>query len=207
MFKSLMHKFIALMILTTFTLPMFAGDYQVEDQPKVMEVVMQMPQKGILKQKDNGYLYVEVARDFIAETLPLIDLIGKIVPPQHFKSRKGIGAHISVMYENERISNEIWDIPELGQEITFTPMELRTVKLMNNNKMRKLWLIAVAAPELEKLRENYGLQPKLKDHDFHITLGTQMPNNPQICMKKIKEPEDVKDVEGTEEVAASQEAA
>lgn len=182
MLKSFIQKFFFLVILTTsLSSPVFAiVDYQVENQPQVIEKVVLFEQKGILKQKDNGYLYVEVSRDFIAEALPLIDVQGKIVPPHHYTSKKGIGAHISVMYENEQILNEIWEIKELGQEFTFTVMELRTVKLNNNNKMKKLWLLAVAAPELEQLRENYGLSSKLKGHDFHITLGSQVPGKPQV---------------------------
>ena len=182
MLKSFIQKFFVTVILTTSLIsPIFAAvDYQVENQPQVVEKVIQFEQKGVLKQKDNGYLYVEVARDFIAEALPLIDAPGKIVPPRHYTSKKGIGAHISVMYENEQILNEIWEIKELGQEFTFTVMELRTVKLNKSNKMQKLWLIAVDAPELEKLRESYGLPSKLQGHDFHITIGTQVPGKPQI---------------------------
>jgi hypothetical protein len=182
MLKSFIQKFFVTVILTTSLIsPIFAAvDYQVENQPQVVEKVIQFKQKGILKQKDNGYLYVEVARDFIAEALPLIDAPGKIVPPRHYTSKKGIGAHISVMYENEQILNEIWEIKELGQEFTFTVMELRTVKLNKSNKMQKLWLIAVDAPELEKLRESYGLPPKLQGHDFHITIGTQVPGKLQV---------------------------
>lgn len=177
MLKSFIQKFLAIVILTTsLSFTAFAAeDYQIENQPQVIEKVVQIQQKGILKQKDNGYLYVEVSKDFIAEALTLIEAPGIIVPPRHYTSKKGIGAHISVMYENEQILNEIWDIKELGQEYTFTVMELRTVKLNTNNKMKKLWLLAVAAPELEKLRESYGLSSKLKNHDFHITIGSQIP--------------------------------
>ena len=187
MLKSFIQKLFVLVILTTSLVsPAFAAvDYQVESQSQVIETVVQFEQKGILKQKDNGYLYIEVSRDFIAEALPLIDAQGKIVPPRHYTSKKGIGAHISVMYENEQILNEIWEIKELGQEFTFTVMELRTVKLNKNNKMKKLWLLAVAAPELEKLRESYGLSSRLKDHDFHITIGTQVPGKPQVKIDEI----------------------
>lgn len=187
MLKSFIQKLFVLVILTTSLVsPAFAAvDYQVENQPQVIETVVQFEQKGILKQKDNGYLYVEVSRDFIAEALPLIDAQGKIVPPRHYTSKKGIGAHISVMYENEQILNEIWEIKELGQEFTFTVMELRTVKLNKDNKVKKLWLLAVAAPELEKLRESYGLSSRLKDHDFHITIGTQVPGKPQVKVDAI----------------------
>lgn len=187
MLRSFIQKFLTIVILTTsLSLPAFAAeDYQIENQPQVIETVVQIQQKGILKQKDNGYLYLEVSKDFIAEALPLIDAPGKIVPPRHYTSKKGIGAHISVMYENEQILNEIWEIKELGQEYTFNVMELRTVKLNKDNKVKKLWLLAVAAPELEKLRESYGLSSKLKNHDFHITIGTQIPGKPQVKAEVI----------------------
>jgi Swiss Army Knife, 2H phosphoesterase domain len=64
-------------------------------------------------------------------------------------------------------------------------MELRTVKLNKDNKVKKLWLLAVAAPELEKLRESYGLSSRLKGHDFHITIGTQVPGKPQVNADEI----------------------
>ena len=104
MLRSFIQKFLAIVILTTsLSLPAFAAeDYQIENQHQVIETVVQIQQKGILKQKDNGYLYLEVSKDFIAEALPLIDAPGKIVPPRHYTSKKGIGAHISVMYENEQ---------------------------------------------------------------------------------------------------------
>ena len=146
-----------------FIAPVFAEiDYRVELQPQVLEKVVQIEQKGILKQRDNGYLYLEVSDNFIAEAIPLIVAPGKIIPPRHYTSKKGIGAHISVMDENEVISNEIWEIQEVGQEFTFKVMELRTVKLNRENKMKKLWLLVVDAPQLEELRKSYGLSPDSK---------------------------------------------
>lgn len=170
-----------------------AVDYVVEVQPQVIEKVSQIEARGVLKQKPNGYLYVEVSKDFIAQILPLIDAKGKIVPPRHYTSKKGIGAHISVMYENEQIENEIWEIAELGKEYSFSVLELRSIKLTNNNKLRKLWLLAVSAPELEKLRERYGLQSFLKGHDFHITIGTQVPGKAEII--PIDDPMEIEEVE------------
>lgn len=177
MIKNHIKKFFILFALvTSLSSSAFAVvDYHVENQPQVVEQVCTIQQKGILKQKDNGYLYIEVSNDFIADALELIKAPGRIVPPRHYTSKKGIGAHISVMYENELITNEIWEIKELGQEFTFSVLELRTVKIVRDNKVKKLWLLAVEAPGLEKLRESYGLSPKLKGHDFHITVGTQLP--------------------------------
>lgn len=189
MLKAFIQKSFVLLLLSHLIIsPVFSAvDYQVENQPHVIEQVVQYEQKGILKQKDNGYLYVEVSKDFIAATLPIMDVPGKIVPPRHYTSKKGIGAHISVMYENELILNEIWEIKELGKEFTFNVIELRTVKLNKDNKIKKLWLLAVSAPELEKLRESYGLPSKLKNHDFHITIGTQVPGKAQQKQEELKE--------------------
>lgn len=180
MFKNIIKKlFILAVCSASFLSPIYAGDYQVENQPRVIEQAVQIEHKGVLKQKDNGYLYVEVSREFISQILPLIEAPGKIVPPSHYTSKKGIGAHISVIYENELIDNEIWEIKELGQEFSFDVLELRTIKLKQDKKIKKLWLLAVAAPQLEKLRESYGLSSLLKGHDFHITIGTQVPGKPQ----------------------------
>jgi hypothetical protein len=199
MLKSFIQKFFVIAVLASSLIsPLSAAqDYQIENQPQVIEKIVQFKQKGILKQKENGYLYIEVTNDFIATALPLIEAQGKIVPPRHYTSKKGIGAHISVMYENEQIMNEIWEIKELGQEFDFTIMELRTVKLNKNNKVQKLWLVAVAAPELEKLRESYGLSSKLKGHDFHITVGTQVPGKLPIPTS----PMIVEEIEELEEAA------
>lgn len=188
MLKRIIQKFLLLVLLaTTISSSIIAAvDYRVENQPYVIEEVIQIEQKGILKQKDNGYLYLDVSNEYISKSLPLIDALGKIVPPSHYKSKKGIGAHISVMYENERIENEIWDIDELGKEYSFSIMEIRTVKLNKNNQMKKLWLIAVSSPELEQLREKYGLKPLLKGHDFHISIGTQVPAKSDRVMMPVQ---------------------
>ena len=181
------RKFIipAFIAATSISPAFSAVDYQIEDQATVLEKAYAIEHKGTLKQKDNGYLYVEVSKDFIAQILPLIQAPGKLDPPKHYKSKKGIGAHISVMYENERIDREIWNINELGQEFSFSILELRTVKVTRDNKMKKLWLLAVSCPELEALRERYGLTPRLKGHDFHITLCSQVPGQPSVIEIEI----------------------
>lgn len=154
-----------------------AGDYQVEFQPAVIEKAASIECTGVLKQKKSGYVYLEVSNDFIGELLPLVAAPGKMVPPHHYTNNTGIGAHISVMYEDELIHNEIWEIAELGQQFTFTVEDLRTVKCSKEGKTQKFWILVVDAPQLEQLRIGYGLSSKLKGHDFHITIGTQVPGS------------------------------
>lgn len=177
MFKKFIQKFFLVAILiASFRLPIYAAvDYVIEDQPQVIEQMMQFEQKGILKQKANGYLYVEVSNDFITHSLPLIDIQDNITPPFDYTSRNGIGAHISVITETELDDQIKWGIEEIGQEYTFTVMEVRTVKMRTRDKrIKTLWLLAVNAPELQQLREKYGLSSYLKGHDYHITLGSHV---------------------------------
>jgi hypothetical protein len=185
--KLFTKKWILFALLAAFApLTLFANDYTVENQPHVLKKTSAFDHVGMLKQKDNGYLYLEVAPEFISEILPMIQCEGRIVPPRHFTSKKGIGAHISVMYENERIAEEIWRVEELGQSFSFEVKELRTVKITRDGKLKKLWLLALEAPTLECLRENYGLPNKIKGHDFHITIGYQMPDAQNLnCQSEL----------------------
>lgn len=187
MLKNTIQKFILFAALTaTIFSPVFATvDYRIEHQSQVIEKVVEFEQKGILKQKENGFLYVAVSNEFIAAALPLIETDYTIVPSRDYTSKKGIGAHISVIYEKELQANRIGAIKELGQEFTFTVMELRTVEFKQESKVKKLWLIAVYAPELEYLRESYGLSTKLKGHDFHITIGTEVLGTQKVIIDEL----------------------
>jgi hypothetical protein len=172
-FKGKMLKKISLVWIAAvlFISAVFAEPYQVELQPQVLEKVASIEQRGILRQKGNGYVYVEVSNGFISETLPLIT--APLIPSFDYTRENGIGAHISVMNESELISNDIWEIHEVGEEFTFTVIELCTVECSYYNRIRKLWMLRVEAPELEHLRRKYGLSSKLHGHEFHITLGIQ----------------------------------
>ena len=56
---------------------------------------------------------------------------------------------------------------------------------------KKLWLIALEAPQLETLRESYGLPNRIRGHDFHITLGYQVPAAPGQAAIIDIEPEEL----------------
>ncbi len=169
------RKFFLVAVAAILPLNVFAHDHTVETQTVALEKALTLDNCGILKQKENGYLYLQVTDEFITEILPLIECEGKIFPPR-FTKQNGIGAHVSVMFEGERFKNQIWDVEELGQAFCFYVKELRTVKVCHHGKVRKLWVLVVDAPELEQLRASYGLPNKIKKREFHITIGFQRPN-------------------------------
>src|SRR5262245_48731273 len=111
-------------LIFTFTLmagPAFSVlDYIVEDQPEVIEKASELEHIGVLKQKSNGYVYLEVSKDFIKKIIPMIESPGKILAPKFRGAHKGVGAHISVISNLEQVENDIWEIKELGQEFSFT---------------------------------------------------------------------------------------
>ena len=97
MLKSFIQKFLLAVVLTVslFSPICAVDDFQVECQPQIIERVVQFQQRGILKQKDNGYLYLEVSGGFIAEVLlASFEAPGKIVPPATIQVKK-VSAHTS----------------------------------------------------------------------------------------------------------------
>ncbi|MCB1135897.1 MAG: hypothetical protein KDK78_06495 [Chlamydiia bacterium] len=147
-------------------------DYRVEDQPIALGEAVILPSEGILKQKENGFVYLDVSNDLIDSVTPLLDYPG-LLRPRPTASRS-MGAHISVFTEQEEISPE-----ELGASFAFSVKEIRSFTLHTRDGLKKLWVVAVSSPELESLREKYGCSPLLKGYDYHITLGKQMPDAPE----------------------------
>lgn len=146
-------------------------DHRVELQPTAIEHMETLPNTGILKQKENGFVYLDVPNEFITDVIPLLDHPGRLQPRP--TASKSIGAHISVFHEGENIAPE-----ELNAPFSFSVKEIRSFTLNTRDGLKKLWVIAVNSPELESLRKSYGCSPKLKGYDFHITLGKQMPAAP-----------------------------
>jgi len=167
--KSLAYLSLLLLILS----PLSGGeDYRVESQPIAIEEAITIPNQGILKQKENGFVYLDVSNEFITAVVPLLDHEG-LLRARPTASRS-IGAHISVFHEQENVTPD-----ELGDVFFFEAKEIRSFTLHTRDGLKKLWVIAVNSPELENLREKYGLAPKLKGYDYHITLGKQMPSAPE----------------------------
>lgn len=146
-------------------------DYMLENQPSVVAEACHLSDRGVLTQKPNGFIYLNVSNQFITALTPLLEIPGELKSPP--TAARSVGAHISVFEESENI------MPlELNQTFSFSVKEVRSLVIHTRDGLKKLWIIAVDSPELEALRQSYGCSPKLKGHDFHITLGKQMPVAP-----------------------------
>ncbi len=172
-------------------------DYRIEDQPMALEEALSIPASGTLKQKDNGFIYLDLDNAFIDAVVPQLDMPGELRPRP--TATKSMGAHISVFHEKEGVQPV-----ELGQSFHFDIKDIRSFTLHTRDGLKKLWVISTDSPELEELRESYGLGPKLKGYDYHISLGKQMPTAPDGWQDKHEfswfdlsdEPTDDLDTEG-----------
>lgn len=121
----------------------------------------QLPHWGVLKNSD-GFVYVDLDDDYIHQLVGLID--GYEEPP-YFEGMYTAGAHISVIYPNEKVG----EIEECGQMIPFTIKDCQVVHPPRWKEIDEVYFIVVEAPELDALRMKYGL-PK-REYEFHITIG------------------------------------
>lgn len=170
-FQRFLSYLIPIFLIAVVPLPA-KEDHRTEFQPVALELAQSLPHQGILKQKDNGFVYLDVSNDFIDEIVEMLNIPGQLRPRP--TATRSVGAHISVFHEKEAVTPH-----ELGSSFSFEVSEIRSFTLHTRDGLKKLWVIAVSSPELEALRASYGHSPLLKGYDFHITLGKQMPAAPE----------------------------
>lgn len=124
---------------------------------------------GTLHRTHDGFVYLNVSNDIINGFFRGLDEEGVVQPPYREPKYNGIGAHISVMDPEEM---EGRTLSELGKKFKYQVSGIFTVD-PQRGKMQRIWALEVQSPELEELRRRYGLPPKLRGHDFHITFAVR----------------------------------
>lgn len=131
-----------------------------------------LPQEGQLIVKSDGFGYIKVDDEYIHTLFPMLGLEEEgYKKPPYFRSEDSPGAHISIFYVDENIAPE-----EVGQ--TF-PFELKEIVIVRPSKSTSYVVFQVSSPELERLREKYGLEGKLHGHEYHISLGKKVTYTPK----------------------------
>ncbi len=128
-----------------------------------------LPTSGILK-KVKGFVYVDLDDDYIHSLIAFLQDEGFQEPP-YFGGDDLIGAHISVIYQEETKKYSLNDIEECGQKIDFVLKECRIVHPLRWQEIDEVFFIVVEAPQLDRIREKYGL-PK-PEFNYHITIGVR----------------------------------
>lgn len=123
-----------------------------------------LPQKGVLVAQPDGYVYLKVDDAYIHDLFPKLNLSQKgYHKPPYFRSYNSPGAHISVIYADERVHPK-----EVGKTIFF---KLKDVVIVYPTKEISYAILEVESKSLEKLRTKYGLGPKLHGNEFHISIA------------------------------------
>lgn len=131
-----------------------------------------LPMEGQLIVKSDGFGYLKVDDDYIHVLFPMLGLKEDgFKEPPYFRTPEAPGAHISVFYVNENVIPE-----EVGQYFHF---ELKQIVIVKPSKDTSYAVLQVESPELEKLREKYGLSPKLFGHEYHISLAKAKKTTPR----------------------------
>lgn len=161
-----------ILILCLFSFAAYADEVPFRDEILSYSQT-QLPHCGTLKQLDSDhFVYLDITNDYIYELIKFIEADG-FLDPVLFDGPDPIGAHISVIYGDEAIATG--KILEQGQTISFTIKDCIIVRPFWSG-VDSLYCIVVDAPELDQIREKYGL-PK-KQYDFHITIGLKPAMNP-----------------------------
>lgn len=139
-----------------------------------------LPQQGVLKNKE-GFIYLKVDDNYIYSLFALLEQKGLEIPP-YFRTESAPGAHISVIYEDERQALPPM-IPEVGQTFNFEIKEFQSIFLRDD---KEVYVLVVSSPELEALRTKYGLSSKLMGHEYHITIAEKNYPANQMIMKELR---------------------
>lgn len=136
----------------------------------IFNIQSDLPHEGTLK-CENGFVYVDLDDETIHKVAPELLEKGFEESP-YYNGSSLAGAHITVIYPDEM--ERIKTFEEEGKSVFFQPVRCEIVHPPRWEEGAFAFLAIVEAPELDSIREKYGLE-KLP-FDFHITLGVKAPH-------------------------------
>ena len=127
---------------------------------------------AILKEND-GFYYLDIPQPFITG-------LHKMLPddvdetPYKQKGYGGIGAHVSVIHEDEFGERGV-EVEEVGQSFDFEIVGAKQTNPDGWDEMKQVYFVEIESPQICDMRKKYGL-PKTyqgKGHNFHITFALE----------------------------------
>ncbi len=130
-----------------------------------------LPRQGTLIKTNTGLVCLDIDDNYIHQLFPFIDYTGAS-KPNYFAGAKNTGAHISLFYADE-LATLTSPIAEIGKSYSFAVAGIFSTAIAS----KMYYAIAVEAPGLTALREQYGFNPQLNFKGYamnlHITIGTK----------------------------------
>ncbi len=139
------------------------------------------PQQGILKQDQEGFVYLELPDNLITEIFPLLhDRESEMIPLYYLEPSP---AHVPVILPHEWNQKKGWGpLKEHHLSFSFEMTQLSWIKPKRWPGVERVYFLNLKSPELEKLRERYLLPALIRGHEFHIAIAYKKaeakPENP-----------------------------
>ena len=136
----------------------------------LLEHAKKLPLYGKIISHNDGFVFLDISNAFIHELYPLIREVN-IEKPNYFSEGKTAGAHISIVYPDEKPRLPMKKMPNF---ISFSIRNICSTCLMR----KKFFMLTVNCPKLTEIRYALGLSsfPVYKKNilpDFHITIATK----------------------------------
>lgn len=151
--------------------------------------------EGKLYLSTSGWLLMQVPNDIGHGFFATLNEPGVEMPTRNTNDPDAkFNAHVSVMSpdEIEKIGGPA-KLNERGKSIPYTTGAVKTVDPPDWDGVSRVWYLTIQSPELEKIRKSYGLEPRRKGYDFHVTFG--------IRRKRVLQNNDIKKAAALGEIA------
>jgi len=125
---------------------------------------------GELKKTKDNFVYLKVPDEIIDGLFNSLSEEGAEKPPYNTKEYNNTGAHISVFYSDEIEKNNL-NIKEIGKQFKFEFGIPYSVAPEGWDEMKRVWVVEIKSPELEALRNKYGLSDTINGLPFHVTFA------------------------------------
>lgn len=135
-----------------------------------LSLLRNFPLKGRLMLSPSGYLYLKLPNQLlrlVQQFLPSDSRSSLFYYPDDF-----LGAHIPIALpsELERFVDAKRAL-EIGEEFYFSLEGLFSTEPHGWDEMERVWFLRVDCPQLEALRQRYGLTPRISTHSFSCTVA------------------------------------
>jgi len=118
--------------------------------------------KGILKQKKNKEVYLEIDES-------LIKFINSSL--KNLKLNKFNDFNITIISKDEYERFDVFKILELDETFDFKIKDIYSINVNKNGKIEKIWYLEIESKELEEFRYKHHLFPKRNGYNLYIKLG------------------------------------
>ena len=127
-----------------------------------------LPVAGTLQQTSSGFIYLDIANEYITSIIPFFN-DPSIDKPPYFEKPFTAGAHIPIAtsYEEKKLFSSI----PIGEVFSFSVTGCYKSTLIYDIKNKYVWYLTISSDELQGLRRSLGLSSLPDGETFYITVA------------------------------------